>query len=176
MEFTTQPQPGSRACLKLLLVSRQSVNHEQGELFVPQSTNRTDISGSNIALFHATQNRYCQLAIELVKMYHVQGHHGRFLAGKTTTAVATVAAISLGYRHCCCCVLFSKIQAGSRSCRSYPLWRSCCSASLRTIHIVLNTQTLFLMYQGHLKRRHSGVWPALWQSCWPKIYYGGPEY
>ena len=141
MEFTTQPQPGSRACLKLLLVSRQSVNHEQGELFVPQSTNRTDISGSNIALFHATQNRYCQLAIELVKMYHVQGRHGRVLAGKTTTAAATLPA----YRYCRRQVLFSKIQARLRSCRSYPFWRPLCSASLRTMHIVLNTQTLFLI-------------------------------
>jgi hypothetical protein len=44
-----------------------------------------------------------------------QGHHRRFLAGKTTTVVAVLPACPF-YCHC---VLFHKIQARPWSCRSY---------------------------------------------------------
>ena len=106
-------------------------------------------------------------------MYHVQGRHGKFLAGKTITAATT----SLAYCHCRHQVLF-KISGKVEVLPVLPpSWRPLCSAWLRTMHIVLNTQTLFLVYQGHLKRRHSGVWPALWRSVLlAKIYYVGSEY
>ena len=43
-------------------------------------------------------------------MYHVQGRHGKFLVGKTTTAATT----SLAYCHCRHQVLFKQIQAKSQ--------------------------------------------------------------